>query len=74
MVVRVLSIKQGIKLSLFRVSDRLSFWTGSLYKSLKTGVERSTIVVPPFFSSKNPKFMMLVRKKKKKLNTVCKTK
>ena len=52
-MVRVLSIKQGIKLSLFRVSDRLSFWTESLYKSLKTGVCAVYISGATFFFQKN---------------------
>ena len=33
-----------------RLQNRVSFWTGSLSKSVKTCDERSTFVIPIFFS------------------------
>ena len=39
----------GFKISLFSLLSRVSFWTGSLKKSIKLGEERSTFVVPIVF-------------------------
>ena len=50
MVFRVLSLlKTGYTISLLSVLNGMSFWTGSLSKSLKTCDEGSTFAIPIIF-------------------------